>query len=166
MSPHIIALLRLLHIVAGAFLVGIAIFNAFFLFPAVRKAGPAGGQVMGNIATSRFPMIIGLSQVTLFGSGLLLMYIVSVHFSSEWMRSRFGMAIMTGALCAFVAAGIGGAMASKNLKKIGKLSSGGPPSPEVAAEIARAQGTLQAALRVVAILMIVAASAMAVARYL
>ena len=52
MSAHMIALFRLLHIVAGAFLVGIAIFNAFFLFPAIKAAGPAGGQVMGRVANS------------------------------------------------------------------------------------------------------------------
>jgi hypothetical protein len=41
--------LRLIHIVVGAFWVGSLVFIAAFLIPAVRATGPAGGPVMRHL---------------------------------------------------------------------------------------------------------------------
>ena len=46
-SPSVIIVLRIIHIVAGAFWVGGAVTTAFFLLPTVKATGPVGGQFAG-----------------------------------------------------------------------------------------------------------------------
>ena len=53
MSPGIITLLRVLHIVGGAFWVGTAVFIAAFLGPSLRAAGPAAGPIMSYLTQVR-----------------------------------------------------------------------------------------------------------------
>ena len=53
MSPGIILLLRVLHIVGGVFWVGTAVFIAAFLGPSLRAAGPAGGWLLARADGSR-----------------------------------------------------------------------------------------------------------------
>jgi uncharacterized membrane protein len=39
---------RFLHVFAGALWLGMAIFSAFFLMPAIKEVGPDGGKVMAH----------------------------------------------------------------------------------------------------------------------
>ena len=83
--------LRLIHILAGAFWAGSAIFTAAFLIPSIRALGPAGGPVMQQIAQVRkLPVyFFGAGTLTVL-SGIGLYSRASGGFTNQWMRSGPG----------------------------------------------------------------------------
>ena len=52
-APLTLFVIRILHVVIGAFWVGAVLFIAAFLAPSVRAAGPAGGAVMQQLMGAR-----------------------------------------------------------------------------------------------------------------
>ena len=166
MSASTMAILRVFHIVAGAFIVGVALFQALFLTTSVRDAGPAaGGPVMMQLMKRRFPAWIDVALVLVFLTGLVMMRGISGG-SSAWFQSRFAHGLMAGALFTVIAAAIGHGFNRPAGRRIGKLMAGGPPTPEVQAEVAKLQARVVLGGRAVALFMTLAAASMAVARYL
>jgi uncharacterized membrane protein len=167
-----ILILRLIHVLGGVLWVGGAVATAFFVVPAANSAGPAGGQVMRELVQVRkLPRFLSLLGPLVLLSGIWLYYIASGGFQPAYMRSRPAMGYAIGATAAIVAAIVGAGFAAPNAKKLGELgqqiqSNGGPPSPEQAAEMKRLQAKLGSLAKVASGLLIVAASMMALARYL
>lgn len=166
----LLILARLLHIVLGAFWVGTMIFNAFFLMPAMLEAGPDSMKVAAGLTRRRFldvlPPMAGLTIL----SGLWLYWRASLGFQAASMRSSVGMTYGVGALAALVAFGLGIAIMRPSMLKAAALSQAAAlaaPSEREAklgqAAALRARGAKTA--RVVAVLLIFSAAAMAVARY-
>ena len=93
--------LRLIHILAGAFWVGTAVFTAAFLIPSIRALGPAGGPVMHQIAQVRkLPLyFLGAGVLTVL-SGIGLYSKASGGFTNQWMQSGPGMTFGIGAVFA------------------------------------------------------------------
>ena len=162
--------LRILHIVSGAFWFGALMFSVRFLMPSLRAIGPAAGPVMGQLTqrgmTAAF---MGAAFVNL-GSGIWLMFLVSGGSVGEWMKTGMGRTIGVGAACAILAMIVGMIVNPPSVKRMGQIAAaagkrGGPPSPEEAAEIQRLQKRMASANVFVAIMLTLALSAMAVARY-
>ena len=87
------------------------------------------------------------------------------------MRSSTGMAFGTGGVLAIVAIVIGLTINMPTAQRLSALMAeiqgrGAPPTPEQTAAMRALQGRLGNALRFVAVLLVLATSAMAVARYL
>jgi uncharacterized membrane protein len=162
--------LRLLHILSGAFWFGALIFSVRFLIPSLRAVGPAAGPIMAQLNQRRMTAaFMGAAFVNL-GSGIWLMFLVSGGRPGEWMKTDMGRTIGVGAACAIIAMIIGMIVNPPAVKRMGQIAEavakrGGPPSPEEAAEVQRLQKRMASANVFVAILLTLAISAMAVARY-
>ncbi|MDB4906010.1 MAG: hypothetical protein JWO05_794 [Gemmatimonadetes bacterium] len=171
-STALLIILRLIHVVAGACWVGAVYVVARKVFPAVLASGPAGGVVMGQLAGVRkLPMFfIHLMAATIL-SGILLYIRNGMLSNGEWYRSMPARIYGLGAAFAIVTAILGVTINSPTARKIGALAgtiaaSGGPPSADQQAELARLNAKLQKALNVGALLLVLAAASMSVARYM
>jgi hypothetical protein len=164
-------LLRVLHIVVGAFWVGTVVFVATFLMPTLRAVGPTGGQVMGHLAqVRRLPLVLLTSAwVTLLsGAGLASHDAGTLGF--HWFTAGPGRTFGLGASLAVLATLIGMTVNTPTAKRLGVLvgrlqGSGQLPSAEDQAELRGLQARLAQATTAVAVLVVLALGAMAVARY-
>ena len=95
----IMIVLRLIHIVAGAFWVGAVIFTTLFLFPSVRATGPHGGRLMQELTgRRRLPIFMNAAGGLTMLAGLAMYGHMAAVTNGVWARSRFGMIIGIGAL--------------------------------------------------------------------
>jgi hypothetical protein len=167
----ILLIARLLHVVLGVFWAGTLIFNAVFLVPTIRDAGPEGAKVAAGLMRRRFfdvlPVVAGLTVL----SGLWLYWRVSGGFTPAYMRSGPGMSYGLGATAAILAFGLGVGIMRPAMLRAAALSQSAASlaPPEREAQLARAQGLRRRAAatgRAVAGLLLVAAGTMALGRYL
>lgn len=162
--------LRLLHIVAGVFWVGTAVVMALFVLPTARAAGPEGGRFVARLGR-RIGPALGVAMLLTVIPGFIMYGRLSAGFNHAWVTSRVGLALGAGAVAAILAIVIGLAINATAAAKIGALeklvaTEGATPSPAQAAQLAALHLRIERAARVVALLLLVAAGAMAVARYL
>jgi len=164
-------LLRLTHVLFGVFWAGTAMFNAAFLVPAVRALGPAGGQVMQEIAQKRkLPIYFLVSGILTVLSGFALYWHDSAGFSNEFMRSAGGVTFGVGGLLALIAVLVGIFVVTPAAMRAAKLGAaiaagGKPPNAEQAAEMQRLQVRLGMTAMLAAGLLTITTICMAVARY-
>jgi uncharacterized membrane protein len=164
-------LLRIIHIVGGVFWVGATIFTAAFLLPALREAGPDGAKVMEGVARRKFMEIMPLVAILTMLSGLWMFYRASGGFNAGYFASRAGMGYSTGGALAIIAFLIGMTVVRPSMVKVTELARTAAQAPaEEKGRIMGAIGPLRArankAGNIVATLLVFAAVAMAVARYL
>jgi len=162
--------LRLLHILSGAFWFGALMFSVRLLMPSLRAVGPAAGPVMAQLNQRGMTIAFMGAAIVNLVSGIWLMYLVSGGAVGEWMKTGMGRTIGAGAVCSILAMIVGMIVNPPAVKRMGEIAAaagkrGGPPSPEEAAEILRLQKRMASANLFVAILLTLAISAMAVARY-
>ena len=170
-SPLVMALLRLIHIVAGVFWVGGILFLARFLFPTALALGPAAGPVMDHLnrVLRLSQNLLGAGVVTVL-AGFTLYWRDAVGSGAGWMASPTARVFGAGGLFAILAIVIGVTVNMPTAMRLSALmasiqASGGPPSPEQRAMQQALQARLGVAVRVVAALLVLATAAMAVARY-
>jgi hypothetical protein len=163
--------LRLIHIVVGAFWVGAIVFVAWFLLPALRAAGPAGGAVMRQVMQVRHLHVymVAATWLTLL-SGAALAYRDAGPLGFGWFTLGAGRVYGVGALLGLIATVIGLSVNAPTATRLAVLAArlertGLPPSQEDQAQRERLQERLGRAASLVAVLMLLAVSAMAVARY-
>ena len=162
--------LRLIHIVVGGFWVGAIAFVAWFLLPALRAAGPAGGAVMRQVMQVRHLHVymVAATWLTLL-SGAALTYRDAGPLGFGWFTLGAGRVYGIGALLGLIATVIGLSVNAPTATRLaalaGRLEQVSPPSREDQAERERLQERLGRAASLVAILMLLALAAMAVARY-
>jgi len=167
-----LVILRSLHVALGAYWAGVVIFTALYLEPSIRTAGPAGGQVMGQLVARGHLTALPIIALVTILSGLDLLRRVSGGFDPAFMSSRMGMALSIGATSAIVAFAIGVLVMRSTTLKVMALAQAAMQTPEGPARDAqlaalaplRRRATLS--LRVVAVLLGITVTAMAVARYL
>jgi hypothetical protein len=164
-------LIRVLHVVLGVFWAGTLVFNAAFLLPSIREAGPEGAKVAGGLMRRRFLDIMPLVALVTVASGLYLYWVVSGGFNPDYMGSGPGMAYGIGAVAAVVALGFGVGVLRPAMLRAAALtqSAAGLAAPEAAQAVATAQALRAragAVGQVVAWLLAVATITMALARYL
>jgi uncharacterized membrane protein len=162
---------RLIHIITGVYWVGAVLFVNSLLGPSVMAAGPDGAKVMQQLVKRRYyEIVIGAATLTLI-SGLYLIWYDSDGFSGGWFATHFGQGISTGMLAAILAYILGLFVVRPALYRM--LALGGQMAqasagdrPAIEQEMAAARGRLVTAGGVAAVFLLVAVSAMAVARYL
>lgn len=141
-----IIVLRAVHIVSSVVWVGTSVFLAVFFVPAVASAGPDGARVLAALQRRRFLLITTLLALSAIVSGMVLMHHLYGGMP-DVVGSRTGMALMIAGVLSLVAFVLG----------------------IIAARPSFTRGTgsrATVANRVTALLLVVAAGLMAVARYL
>jgi hypothetical protein len=166
-----IYVLRLLHILSGAFWYGTVIFTARFLMPSLGAAGPSAGPVMAQLNQRRMPLALMGAGIVNVGSGIWLIFIASGGAPGPWMQTGMGRTIAIGGGLTIVGMILGMVTGPPTARRLGEIGAavakrGGPPLPEEAAEMARLQKRLGVASAIGATLMTLAVAAMAVARYM
>lgn len=162
--------LRLVHIVAGVIWVGSAVFMALVLVPAARAAGGDGTRLLGRLMQRTRPAF-GLAMLLTVVSGFIMYGRLSAGFNLAWVTSRTGLALAAGAVAALAAVVVGAAVNGPAAAKMAAIrrsleAQGGTPAPAQAAQLASLQARSERAGQVAAGLLVIAAGAMAVARYL
>ena len=166
-----ILLLRFIHVVGGAFWFGAVIFMTVFLMPSLQAAGPAAGVVMDQLArVRRVPIFMMTAAILTILSGFALYGRDSGGFSGAWMRSGAGMVFGIGGVVGTLAAVVGMATASPAGRRMAALgaeikASGAPPTAVQVAEMQALQGRIARGSMAVAVLIVIAITAMSVARY-
>jgi hypothetical protein len=164
------AILRLIHVLSGVIWVGGVFFVSIYLMPTIRVLGPAGAPVMQHLAQVKkiqlFFMAMAFATIL---TGLAAFYHNSAG-DTEWMRSGPGRTFSFGALFAIVALIHGATVNSPTARKIGMLgmafqAAKGPPPADQVAEMQRLQDKLYFHAQVSISLLLLAALAMGLARY-
>lgn len=154
-----LAIVRALHVLLGVFWGGTLLFVMFFLNPAVRSVGPAGGKVMqelqkrGHITTM---LIVGTLTVL---TGIYVLWAVSGGFG-PYMGTPQGIVLSTGGLTGILVLVGLAHMIRPTMKKLGPVAqrvqaAEGEPDAEDVAEVQRLQGKLTRTIKVMGVLMIV-----------
>ena len=164
-------LARFIHVVAGVAWAGALIFIGLYLLPASRATGQAGGAVMQQLVrVQRMPVyLMSLMALTIL-SGLGLFWLDISAFGMSWVHTGPGRTFSAGATFGILTAIVGGVINMPAANKLGALGAsiqagGKPPTPEQAAELQRLQHRLHSAGLWITVLVFLAVTCMAVARY-
>jgi len=162
--------LRIVHVIAGAFWVGAGLTASLFLQPTAREVGPAAGPFMTHLAQrKRLPDVMLAAAGLTILAGLLMYWQVSYGFDADWIGSSYGLTITIGALAAIAAAALGGSVVRGSMSKAGAIAqsaaSGGGPTPEQASEMQALQRRARTAGALMLGLLVVATALMAAAQY-
>ena len=164
-------ILRLAHIIAGAIWVGIAVFAAFLLAPAVNDVGPDGGKVMGALMKRGMMVVMPLLAVTTMLSGLWMFWKVSAGFNGAYMGSPAGAMFGAGGALAILAFVLGLTLTRPTMMKITAIQQtlGPDTAPDERqkrmAELGRLRARMSAASRLLGLMLVAALACMAIARY-
>ena len=140
--PFLLA--RLLHVLLGVFWAGTLIFNAIFLLPSMRDAGPDAAKVAAGLTRRRFIDIMPVLALVTILSGLYLYWHASSGFSPAYMRSSIGMTYGLGAVSSIIALGLGAGILRPSMKRAGSLSQAmSTMNPEEAARTSAEVQTLR-----------------------
>lgn len=172
MMPIEMIVLRLVHVLGGLFWVGSGLFSAFFLLPAMKDVGPTAGALMGALQRRRMFIVLPLVATLTVLSGLRLMWITSAGFSHAYFATGRGATFAAGGVAAIVAFLLGMFVqrpAGSRAAALGAaLRDATDPAAkqELALQLERVQRRNGAVNRINGVLLILAAAAMAVARYI
>lgn len=167
---YYMVVLRVLHIVSGAYWAGAAFVLSAFVTPTAKAAGLEGGKYMQTLARSRLSASLSAAAGITVLSGFLLYWRDSGGFQAAWILSGQGLGYSLGAVAGLAAFAIG-ALTGRTVKRMGEVAAemqaaGGPPSPAQMAEIQALQKKLADSGAWLAILLVIALLGMSVARYL
>jgi uncharacterized membrane protein len=172
-APYMIVF-RIVHVLAGIFWAGSVYMLVAFVQPSVAAIAPAGAPFMTELLGKRrlVDVLIALGSATVVGGLFLYWHDWHLYDSfGTWIGTRFGATLTVGAVAAVLALVIGILGTRPNVVRLLAMGrsvaeSGSPPSPELAAEIARTQNRLKLFARISFGLIVLAALAMALARYI
>jgi hypothetical protein len=169
----IMLVLRFAHIVGGALWFGASFLFAGFVGPTAAELGPASGPMMSGLVRKRraTKVITGLALTTVIAGWTMWLVDLSRYGSlTDWVFSRFGFVITVGAILATAAAYFGITGIGNNVEKLVELGDtiagqGGPPTPEQGARLAHLGAEIARHSRIDLVLLFLAVTAMATARY-
>jgi uncharacterized membrane protein len=166
-----ILVLRLLHVVGGIFWVGATLLQGLFLFPALMESGPAAGAVMAGLQKRKLMSILPVVAILTILSGARLMMIGSASSGGAYFQSNMGRTLTLGAAAGIIALAIGMMVGRPSAMRAGQLNARMAKASDaerstLAAELAAITRRAGVASKTVTVLLLIAASAMAVARYL
>ena len=169
MDVTLIIILRVIHIVAGAFWLGGAVTTAFFLLPTVKATGPIGGQFVGALVQrTHLPEWLLASGIIAILAGLLLYW--DAYAGVPWDTLGPQVIYAIGGALAVLAWLIGFFVArptAARLAGIGKTiqAQGTPPTPDQASQRDALLSRLRSTVSLVAVLIGLTAALMAIGRY-
>ena len=165
-----IIIARIVHVLAGILWVGTMVFLFFFLGPAVGDVGPDGGKVMGALMRRKFMVYVPVVAILSVLSGFYLYWRASSGFNPVYMGSGPGMTYGIGATAAILAFIVGLSVSRPAMAKVMQLSqrmATADPSERagITETIQKLTARSASAGRIVVTLLLIAAGAMAVGRY-
>ncbi len=172
MSHALLVALRLVHVVGGALWVGMAVYTTVYLMPSIQDAGPDGGKVMAALQRRGILTVLPALALLTIISGVWLYWRDSAGFDGGFMRSGVGLGFGLGGLASIAAYALGIAVLRPSLMRAAKLMAElGPGLSESerrsrVEEAGRYRARGARAGQVVTVLLLAAAAAMSVARYL
>lgn len=160
-----VMVLRLVHILAGAFWLGSAVVFFLFLEPAAQALGAPGEAFMRHVNLERgLPIVIGVISAVALAAGALLYLHDSSGLSLSWITSAPGLAFTIGGLAAFGSWLVGFLVSRPAIDRMAKLS--GSTSGDAATELGALAARVRLAGAVGLALLVLAVAVMSVARYL
>ena len=162
--------LRLVHVLGGLFWVGSGLFTTFYLRPVLAEMGPAAGQVMAGLQRRRLFTVLPVVATLTILSGTRLMMITSGGFAPSYFASPMGKTFAWGGVAAIAAFVLSLLIARPAMVQAAKLGAAMAQAPEgeragLAVRLARLQRAGGVANALAVALLVVAAAAMAVGRY-
>jgi hypothetical protein len=167
----LIVTLRLLHILAGIFWVGGTLLVHGYILTTAKRLGPDAGKFMQSLVSdSGMPLALTLAGWIATLAGAVLFVFVSGRFDHAWMSSPMGLTLQLGALFGIVGLVFGAAVQAPNAGRFAALTreiagGGGPPTPAQVARMNLLRDKLERGGRISSALLVLAAAAMATARY-
>ena len=164
-------ILRLIHILAGAFWVGAALMLTFFISPAVNATQDSGRNFMRHfMGKTKFNLVMWSSALLTVIAGSILYWLNSNGFQSSWMSTGPGIGFSISALFAFLGL-FTGVFQNRNSNAMAALggkiqAQGAPPSPEQASHLQKLGKALALGGTLNALFLILATVGMAIARFL
>jgi hypothetical protein len=164
---------RLIHILAGIFWVGsVALFTAF-VAPAAAEVGPAAGPLIANLVAKRRVVraIAGSGAATVLAGAFVYWHDWQAFGSlSAFLDSAFGVVLTIGAVLAIAALAIGVTVVMPGIEGAVRLggqiaAAAGSAPADLLERFAALQLRNRRASRTILALLVVAAAAMATARY-
>ena len=166
-----VLILRLIHIVAGAFWVGAVFSTVLFLQPTAAAVGPSAGPFQVHLVRSRrFPDVIILSAIVTVLAGIWLLWITTngLDWSLALDESRLGFTI--GGIAGILTLAFGGSYVYPRTKRVanvvaGIMAAARPPTAEEQAQLGALRTQLTTAGWWVIAGLAIAVICMATARY-
>ena len=156
---NLIIAARALHVVGGVFWAGFVLTIVLLMAIAAGRS-PQDRRSLRSLVTSLAPRVMPLAGGITLLSGI---YLFAVLHDSD--RSFGAYVLGFGALAAIAASVAGSAGAGRAARQLALIDAA-PEQPGAAAEAARLEHRLTAAARLSAVLIVISAAAMGVARYL
>jgi hypothetical protein len=163
--------LRLIHILSGIFWVGSLMFTSFFLVPVIRSSPAVAGQVMAGLQKRRLFILLPVMALFTIASGLRLLAIASIGFSSAYFSTPTGRTFATSAVAATIAFLLSVFVSRPGFVRIGRLGASLAAAPDdtarqlIAAEMERLTRRVAISNAFVVVLLLAASAGMAIARY-
>ena len=169
MSYELFAL-RLIHILGGTFWVGAALFMTWFLVPAMAGNPAASGVVLGGLQRRHLMTVLPVVALLTILSGLRLIWLASGGFEGAYFHTPTGATFATAGALAIIAFLIGVLVARPAAVRAaqlgGKLEGASPAEREAfTTELARLRARNATSMTIVAVLLVLGAAGMAIARY-
>ena len=164
--------LRFVHILSAISWLGGGILTAFFLIPAISGSQTAMTEVLAGLKRRGFFVFQPIVATLTILSGLRLLWIDSAGFAGSYFDSATGKAFSWGGLAAIIAYIISYGIASPLKTRAAKIgarlrdAAAGPERESLSADMNRTARRAAIATLATVSFGILAASAMAVARYL
>jgi uncharacterized membrane protein len=163
-------ILRIIHIFAGVFWVGVAFFNIGYLQPTIRATGAEGQKVMRHLTQqTRFTSATYGSATLNMLSGLIMYWILS-GFQWSFLSSGYGLVLTIGSIAGLLAWLVVIFLLRNifsQMKAIGQQiqTQGGPPTAEQSSQMQTLGAQLIRIGQTNLVLLIIALVGMAAAQY-
>ena len=164
-------MLRVIHLLGGTFWAGTLLFMSYFLLPSFGEAGPAAGAVAAGLEKRKIFTWLPVVALLTILTGLRLLMIASGGFGGAFFGTTQGQAYLVAAVASVVALVIGLTVSRPSALAAGRIVAQlQNAAPDARAGLAEQAAVLRLksakAVRVVALLVLLSALLMSVARYL
>jgi uncharacterized membrane protein len=164
---------RFFHILSGVLWVGSAFLFVAVIGPSAAEVGPAAGPLLSVAVKKRkvVKLITALGGITVLAGWIIWLRDMSAYGGfGEWLGTRFGIGITIGAVLATIAVFEGSINVGGNVERLVDLgeeiaASGAPPSAEMQQRMATISAHLETHGKIDLLLLVLAVTAMATARY-
>jgi len=163
-------ILRLVHVLGGIAWVGFAAYNTFYLVPTLTEMGPAAGAVTAGLQKRKLFTVLPIIAVVTMLAGIRLMMLVAAGSNGTWFTSATGRAISFGAAASIAGFALGLAVARPAMMRSAALmaeraSASADRQREIDGEVTKLRARGGWSAKWSTYLLLAAAAAMAVARY-